>query len=150
MAGGRTDRGFTLVEALIVMFFLGMTLVLAMGTWRSHAELNELLGAASATRSGLARARMLGVFRRQVVSVRVDDGGDLVIRDASGVEVDRVPTGRGGPFGLDSLRLRPATLRFNPRGQAAPGSVYLYRGRRGVRLVSNFVGRVREERLTLP
>jgi hypothetical protein len=52
-----------------------------------------------------------------------------------------------GPDALpvDSLRVRPATLRFNARGQAAPGSVYLYRGRRSIRIVCNFLGRLRIE-----
>jgi hypothetical protein len=57
--------------------------------------------------------------------------------------------GRSGDVALDSIRLRPATLRFNARGQAAPGSVYLYRRDRGVRLVSNFLGRIRQENFRL-
>ncbi|MFW6193741.1 MAG: hypothetical protein ACOC83_09675, partial [Gemmatimonadota bacterium] len=70
-------------------------------------------------------------------------------RDTDGELVGTTPL-VAGTFDLDSARLRPSVLRFNARGQASPGSLYLYRKRRGVRVVSNFIGRVRVERFALP
>lgn len=95
----------------------------------------------------LSRARMLAVARRQTLRVRISASGSLVLLDPDGERLDEVALQGDGLWTLDSLRLRPATLRFNSRGQAAPGSLYLYRGRRSVRLVSNFVGRIRQESL---
>lgn len=149
MQGDAAPRGFTLVEALIVTLALGVGASLGIEAWRRHAETRELTGAAAAVRGVLGRARMLGVARRRVVKVTADGRGDLVVLDGRNLEAGRVPTRRDGPFRLDSVRIRPRTLRFNARGQAAPGSVYLYRGGRGVRLVSNFLGRVRQEWLVL-
>lgn len=80
--------------------------------------------------------------------VRLDPGGSLVALDARGRIVAATPLRDAGLLGVDSVRLRPATLRFNARGQAGPGSLYLYRGGRGVRLVVNFIGRVRREDFT--
>jgi hypothetical protein len=81
------------------------------------------------------------------VRVRILADRSLGLLDPRDTVLARIRIAGDGLLALDSVRLRPSTLRFNPRGQAAPGSLYLYRGRRGVRLVSNFLGRVRREEL---
>jgi len=77
--------------------------------------------------------------------VRLATGGVLETVDRDGAVVDRTRL-LDSPLGVDSARLRPSVMRFNARGQAAPGSLYLYRGRRVVRIVCNFLGRLRVER----
>jgi hypothetical protein len=72
-------------------------------------------------------------------------GRPFELIDPSGRRLARVPVGPGSDLQMDSIRVRPPTLRFNSRGQAAPGSIYLYLGVRTVRIVSNFLGRLRVE-----
>lgn len=146
--GGRA-KGFTLTELLVGLALLGGAGVLGLAAWQTHAGAGALRGATRVVRGALDAGRLTAVSRRGVVRLRLEDGGRLVLYDAGDRELRGWAVGRDGPFRTDSVRLRPRTLRFNSRGQAAPGSIYLYRGRAGVRLVINFLGRVREERFTL-
>ncbi len=116
---------------------------------RRFRESSSLHAAARAARSQLALARSLAVGRRETVRMRANAAGDLILLDPADSVLAVSSVGRSGDVALDSIRLRPATLRFNARGQAAPGSVYLYRRDRGVRLVSNFLGRIRQENFRL-
>lgn len=145
---GGGPRGVTLLEMLIVLVILGIATAMGAEGLRRYNGAVALERAGDAARSRLGHARMLGVTRRAVVTVRIEAPGTMVLREPDGSVAGVTPL--AGPFDLDSLRLRPSVLRFNARGQASPGSLYLYRGRRGVRLVSNFVGRVRVERFELP
>lgn len=136
--------GFTLLELSVVLGLVGLLVLGGVAGFRSVAGASALSGAVRAARGQFALARALAVSGRGVVRIQAGSMGDLLVTDSAGVVLGRAPLGPTGPFGLDSIRLRPATIRFNPRGQAAPGSLTLYRGRRAVRLVSNFLGRVRE------
>lgn len=128
---------------------IAIVAVAAVSGWRDLRERIALDRAESACRGRLAQARMLAIARRGVVRIRVSPAGRLTLEDPGGRVVSRTDL-LSGPFRVDSVRLRPATLRFNSRGQAGPGSLYLYRGRRGVRIVSNFLGRLRIERFRVP
>lgn len=141
--------GFTLLELMIVLSIASLLFVVAGGALRTYREAVLLDAAARAVRVHMGRARATAVGRREVVRLRLSPDADLWLLDSGGSVLSTVPLGSGGPFVPDSVRLRPSTLRFNPRGQAAPSSIYLYRGKRGVRLVSNFLGRVREERFPI-
>jgi len=101
-------------------------------------------------RNHLALARSLAIARREKIRVRRDESGDLVLLTLSGERVVAAAVGPSADVPVDSLRVRPSTLRFNARGQAAPGSVYLYRGDRVERIVSNFLGRLRVESYRAP
>lgn len=141
-------RGHTLVELTLALTLSGIVALAATAGWRRWREAAPLERASAVAGGELARARSAAVARRSVLRLRVEDGGVLVLSDAEGRRV-RATRLRAAPFRLDSVRLRPATLRFNARGQGSPGSLYLYRGDRAVRLVINFIGRVRVERLRL-
>lgn len=146
---GAGYAGVTLLELLIALVLLGVVLAAGAEGFRRYRDAVSLDRAAAAVRGRLAQARMLGVARRGVVELRVTANGALELRDPDDEVVGVTPL-VGGTFDLDSARLRPSVLRFNSRGQAAPGSLYLYREDRGVRVVSNFLGRVRVERFALP
>lgn len=139
--------GFTLVELLVVLALVALVFVLSAGAlW----EFRRQAGLESAVRSGraaLVRARMEAVFRGATVRVRRERRRppELVLRDGGERAIARFVLGPRSGAGLDSAVLRRSTLSFNDRGQAAPGSLYLYQGDRGVRLVVNFIGRVRRE-----
>lgn len=136
--------GFSLLELLVVVVLLGLLAGAAALSVAAHRDATALTRGARAVRGLIASARQAAVARRAIVRVRVDAGPTVTATASDGSPVASVPLG-AGELELDSVRLRPATLRFNPRGQAAPGSAYLYRGDRRVRLVCNFLGRVREE-----
>lgn len=144
----RPSPGFTLPEILVVLSLAG--LVLAVGV-AALADFRRRAGLEAAARVGVAaltRARMEAVFRGERVRVRKEGRGDppsLVLRDRADRPIARFALGPGSGAGVDSAVLRRSTLSFNARGQAAPGSLYLFQGDRGVRIVVNFIGRVRRE-----
>ncbi|MFQ5745607.1 MAG: GspH/FimT family pseudopilin [Gemmatimonadota bacterium] len=142
--------GFTLLELAVVVALVGLMALAGVAGFRSVAGAHALAGAARAARGQFALARSLAVTGRANVWIRPGSTGDLLVTDSAGTVLGRAPLGSGGSFGLDSIRLRPGAIRFNARGQAAPGSLTLYRGRRAVRLISNFLGRVRQVPLAGP
>ncbi len=107
----------------------------------------SLARSAEIARGHLARARLTALARRARVEVRLGRSNRLLLLDAGGNRIAEADVGGDGLLALDSLRIRPTSIRYNARGQGSPGSLYLYRGDRGVRLVSNFLGRVRKQRL---
>ena len=133
-------------EVLIAVTIAGTLTAISLTGMRGHAEAIAMRAAERAVRGQLVLARTVAVARRETVRVRADETGDLVILDVSGARLHSAGIGGATGLGVDSMRVRPSTLRFNSRGQAAPGSVYLYRGDRTVRIVSNFLGRLRTER----
>lgn len=141
-------RGYTVLELTLALSLSGIVALAAAVGWRRWREAAPLERAAAVAGGELARARGAAMARRSVLRLRVDEGGVLVLSDVGGREI-RATRLQAAPFRLDSVRLRPATLRFNARGQGSPGSLYLYRGDRAVRIVINFIGRVRVERLRL-
>lgn len=150
MSGARDGRarGYTMVELLIVVALAGVVVAGTAAGWRHWAAGAPLQRAEAVARAELHRARATAIGRRSVVRLTVSSRGELVLSDDAGRRLRSIPF-RAAPFRLDSLRLRPATLRMNARGQGSAGSLYLYRGDRGARIVSNFIGRIRVERLRL-
>lgn len=137
---GRDAGGFSLIEAVVVAALLGLALLLVVP--RAPLDALALSRAARVAESQLVRARLHAVAGRDRIHV-VASGTRLELRSPasgllSGIDLADAALGR-----LDSVRLRPATLRFNARGQGSAGSLYLYRSGRGMRLVCNFLGRVR-------
>jgi len=141
----RCISGTTLVEALLVMALIGVLATVSAAGTRRLLDGIALRRAATVVRGELGRARLMAAARRQSIRVRVWSDGDIVLLSPTDSVLSRAGISSGGPFHVDSVRLRPSTLRFNSRGQASPGSAYLYRGAHGIRLVSNFIGRVRSE-----
>lgn len=143
----RFDGGATLLQLVVAMALLGIALAGSISGVRSLARSAELAGASRVVRAHLAYARTVAIARRELVELTLTPSGELLLVDSQDSVVRRTPLLGADGFHLDSASLRPTALRFNARGQAAPGSVFLHGGRSGVRLVMNFVGRVREEKL---
>lgn len=137
-------RGFTLPELLIALIVASTLSALSWTGLRSFREASALRAAARQVVAELSLARRLAVNRRETIRFTAA-AGDLALTAENGVVLARLPLAGPDALPVDSLRVRPATLRFNARGQAAPGSVYLYRGRRSIRIVCNFLGRLRVE-----
>lgn len=143
--GRGTRRGATLPEVLIALTVLATLAAISGGGFRTLGAALSMQAATRSVRNHMALARSLAVARRERVRLRLDADGDLVLLDDFDRPLATASVGRRGEVRVDSVRVRPATLRFNARGQAAPGSIYLYRGDRSVRIVSNFLGRLRVE-----
>jgi type IV fimbrial biogenesis protein FimT len=137
--------GFTLPELLIVVTVLGTLAALGASGFRNLRDATSMAAATWTVRNQLVLARSMAIGRREKIRVRLDSWGGLVVVAESGQRLATVGVGPGNDLPVDSIRVRPSTLRFNARGQAAPGSVYLYRGDRKARIVSNFLGRLRIE-----
>lgn len=137
-------RGFTLPELLIVLTVMSILLAMSWSGLSAFREASALRAAARQVTAQLALARRLAVGRRETVRFTAA-GNDLTLSAPDGTVLLRVGLEGPDPLPVDSLRVRPSSLRFNARGQAAPGSVYLYRGRRSIRIVCNFLGRLRVE-----
>jgi hypothetical protein len=129
---------------LIVLTMLAMLTGLGWSGLRSFREASALRAAARQVVAELSLARRLAVNRRETVRFAAASD-DLALTAEDGAVLVRLALAGPDALPVDSLRVRPATLRFNARGQAAPGSVYLYRGRRSIRIVCNFLGRLRIE-----
>jgi hypothetical protein len=129
---------------LIVLTMLAVLTALGWSGLRSFREASALRAAARQVVAELSLARRLAVNRRETVRFAAASD-DLALTAEDGAVLVRLALAGPDALPVDSLRVRPATLRFNARGQAAPGSVYLYRGRRSIRIVCNFLGRLRIE-----
>ena len=137
--------GVTLPELLIALTLFGTLAVLGASGFRTLRDVTALRAATWSVQGQLRLARSTAIARREKVRLRVDAAGDLTVWAAGDERLASAGVGPRGDIPVDSIRVRPATLRFNARGQAAPGSIYLYRGDRAVRVVSNFLGRLRVE-----
>lgn len=135
-----SKNGFSLLEVVVALALAGLTAAIV----ASRASLDEfgLTRAARLAESQLVRARLHALASHTTTEVRLV-GKSLRVAPRGDSLLSRVDLATQALGQLDSVRLRPSTIRFNARGHGSPGSVYLYRGRRGIRLVSNFVGRVR-------
>jgi prepilin-type N-terminal cleavage/methylation domain-containing protein len=140
--------GVTLPELLITLTVIGTLTTLGASGFRNLRDATSMRAATWSVRNHLVLARSLAIARRE--KIRIRQSGDLVLLTLSGERVAAASVGPSSDVPVDSLRVRPSTLRFNSRGQAAPGSVYLYRGDRVVRVVSNFLGRLRIESYRAP
>jgi len=132
------------VELLIGLVIFGTITAFGVSGYVSLREAQSLRSATREIRAQLSFARRAAVSRRETVRFRqINDQLVLLTPDGTAITsialsgVDRLP--------VDSVQLRPATFRFNARGQAAPGSVYLFKGSRSIRIVCNFLGRLRVE-----
>lgn len=144
MPAQRPTSGFTLIELLVVMTVLASAAALGWSNARSLRDAAALRSAARQVTGQLALARRLAVHRREIVRV-VATGEQFALMTPDGRRLAVLPLRGDDRVPVDSLRVRPRTMRFNPRGQAAPGSVTVYRGSRSIRVVSNFLGRLRVE-----
>ncbi|MFV1988238.1 MAG: Tfp pilus assembly protein FimT/FimU [Gemmatimonadota bacterium] len=138
----RRAAGFTLVEVSIVVGLIGILLVSALPVGRALDRWSLSRGATIVERH-LAGVRLRAVAHRERLRVRVISPGTLVTLDDAGLVVDRRVLAGPGNHLLDSIRIRPATIGYNSRGHGSAGSLYLYRADRGIRVISNFVGRIR-------
>jgi prepilin-type N-terminal cleavage/methylation domain-containing protein len=138
------QAGYSLVELLIGLVLLSTILALGWSGLRHARDAAALEGAARSVMRELTLGRNLAVARREPIRLRAGPT-DLGLYAADGSRLSVLDIGPGRELPVDSVDVRPSTIRFNARGHAGAGSIYLWKGRRGIRLVCNFLGRVRRE-----
>lgn len=138
---GPPAPGFSLTELLWALALAGVLSAAALPAL-DILDRWSLARAATLAERHLVGARLAALSGRQPLRVRLT-GKDLETLDSTGRVRARISLDGEGLRSLDSARLRPPVLRYNSRGHGSAGSLYLYRGRRGMRVVSNFVGRIR-------
>lgn len=143
-AGSARTNGFTILELLIGLVVVGTISSFGISGFIGLRESHALRSATQQVRQQLSLARRTAVNRRETIRFR-QTGDQLVLEAADGTVLTTIAMTGVDRLPVDSVQLRPATFRFNARGQAAPGSVYLFRGNRSVRIVCNFLGRLRIE-----
>lgn len=136
--------GFTILELLIGLVVAGTIATFGVSGFVGLREAQALHSATRVVRQQLSLARRTAVSSRETVRFR-RVGDQLVLQASDGSALTSIALSGVDRLPVDSVQLRPATFRFNARGQAAPGSVYLFRGKRSVRIVCNFLGRLRVE-----
>lgn len=143
-AGPERTNGFTILELLIGLVVVGTITSFGVSGFIGLREAHALRSATQEVRQQLSLARRTAVNRRETIRFR-HAGDRLILEAADGSVLTTIAMAGVDRLPVDSVQLRPATFRFNARGQAAPGSVYLFRGNRSVRIVCNFLGRLRVE-----
>ena len=139
--------GFTVIEVVLAMAVTALAAAAAVTAWGGLEGL-RLTRAAAVAESHLRAARLRALSARERLDVTVSGTIVETRRKVDGFLVARTDLAEVAMGGADSVALRPATLRFNARGHGAAGSLYLYRDERGIRLISNFLGRVRREKVS--
>jgi hypothetical protein len=130
------------VEISIVVGLIGILAVTVLPALGALDRWSLSRGATLAERH-LTGVRLRAVASRERLRVRVIPPGTLVTLDEADLVVDRLELSGPRNRFVDSVRIRPRTIGYNSRGHGSAGSLYLYRGDRGIRVVSNFVGRIR-------
>ena len=141
--------GMTLIELLIVLLLLSTVSAIGWKGLRSFRDAAALQDAANAVTRLLKLGHAVAIARRETIGLRAGTG-ELILVAGDGTVIARLEIGPGAELPVDSVRVRPSTIRFNSRGHAGAGSIYLWRRGVTVRLVCNFLGRVRREVLTGP
>jgi prepilin-type N-terminal cleavage/methylation domain-containing protein len=118
--GDRTsERGFTIVEMLIVVTILSLVALLANTSFRNFRERAILNRAARVVATDMALTRSLAIRERQNVSLVADESGlTYAIRNANGDTLAVRSLDSSSDFAVDSLNVLAAgdSITFNSRG----------------------------------
>lgn len=118
--GDRTsERGFTIVEMLIVVTILSLVTLMANTSYRNFRERAILNRAATVVASDMALTRSYAIRERQSVSLVADEANRMyVIRSASGDTLGARIFDAESDLAVDSLNVLAAgdSITFNSRG----------------------------------
>jgi len=120
------ERGFTLVELLIVITIITVVGLISTTSFRSFRERAILTRAAEVVASDASLTRSYAIRERRNVSLVADEGArTYVIRSAAGDTLARRFFDAGSELQVDSLDVALAgdSLTFNPRGLLASGGL---------------------------
>lgn len=119
--GQRVQRGFTLIEAMVVVAVVAVVASIAAPSLATMVTNNRVRTAADGLLSGLQLARAEAIRRNTLVSFTLDTApGWTVAVVAPAATVQRRPAGEGSGSGLQITSLNNQTnLRFDATGMVA-------------------------------
>lgn len=118
------ERGFTLVELLIVITIIAVVGLISTTSFRSYRERALLVRAADVVASDAALTRSFAIRERRNVSLVADEASrTYVIRSDQGDTLARRFFDAGSDLQVDSLDVALAgdSMTFNPRGLLVSG-----------------------------
>lgn len=147
-----TERGFTLVELLIVMSIVSLSLLIANSSYITFRESSTLNRAARIVAADAALARSYAIRNRTTVSLVADEANQSYeVHDISGTVYLARQFDAASEMRLDTLdvRLPGDSLTFNSRGLLSAGSATIDVGRSGGtrRVTLNAIARWQIEQL---
>ncbi|MBX3324330.1 MAG: GspH/FimT family pseudopilin [Nitrospira sp.] len=119
--GKNNQRGFTLMEMMIVVAIISIVSMLGVPNYTSWNARHQLRQASTEIQSQLSFARVSAMSRNSVVSVNVSASSGKVVlsaTDASGVSVVQPVALPGGVIGVAP---EPAGVTFSPLGIRSGG-----------------------------
>lgn len=144
-----SERGFTLVEMLIVLSIISLAMLMANTSFITFRESSTINRAARVIAADVSLARSYAIrHRRQVALVANESTQSYVIRDAAGTVYLNRAFDASSAMLIESLDVAMAgdSIAFNERGlMSGAGSVNIdiARNRRSRRIQVNAVGRWR-------
>lgn len=141
-----TERGFTLVELLIVMSIVSLSLLIANSSYMAFRESSTLSRAARIIAADAGLARSYAIRNRTSVSlVATESNRAYVLRDASGTVYLNRDFAGSSEITLETLdiKLPGDSITFNSRGLLTTGSaaVEMTRGNGGREVTLNAIAR---------
>ena len=141
-----TQKGFTLVEAMIVLFIIGIVAAIATFDFRKMALNGYLKAAARDLIADFAALKQRAMSENKAYKVEFNDSGDLntyAIKQKDGTMIQiKTPTIFGGTRIFSASFGRGKTITFQTRGTASAGNVVLINDRNSTATITvNFAGR---------
>jgi prepilin-type N-terminal cleavage/methylation domain-containing protein len=122
---GRSLRGYTVIELLIVMIIIGVIAGFTFVRLAPALEHGRVRGAASILAGDLQYAQVMAARHRVPVVVSVDGTAKTYqIAARSGTVYRTRDLGPSGDYGLDEVSASPTTLEVFPNAVAAQNATY--------------------------
>ena len=115
-----TNRGFTMVEVMIVVMILAVLMAIALPAMRVHMANAEIRGISEDMRSGLELARSEAIRRNTSVRFTRNGNGWNVIVPGTGGAADQQLTTRASRDTQTSVTTNVDTITFNAAGWTSP------------------------------
>jgi len=146
------QRGFTLIEVIIVMAIMAIVAVIAIPSFSDSLERQAVRNAAQALLSHMKQARVRALAENRVVSIKfgVDGNGNAAnayVFDAGTtgvekkVEVSYKSFSKNLQLTKNDVTKKPNTLNFKSRGTVSAVTIYFCSSGFSKRVVVNMIGR---------
>lgn len=122
---GRGDRGFTLVELILVVFVIALVAGLALPAVGRGVETLRLRAEVAAFSGFLRYAREQAITRHEAQEVRVNPDAHLLTLAAAGTELPRASRRLSPRIAIRAESPTGLSITFSPRGLSSGGSFRL-------------------------
>ena len=141
-----TQKGFTLVEAIIVIFIIGIVTAIAIPQFQKMATNAKLRAAARDLMADFSRLKQRAMSENMAYKITFNDTEDInnyAIQQKDGLTIQiKTPAWFGAIRILSATFGRGKTITFHTRGTASAGHVVLVDERNSTATITvNFAGR---------